>query len=163
MIEIHEGGLGDAQVEALLHHHRAESRAATPAENAHSMDSAALAQSDDVSFFSAWDGGALLGIGALRDLGGGHGELKSMRTHPGHLRKGVAKALLDHIVTVARTRGYRRLSLETGTAPMFTPSNAMYDRYGFADCAPFGGYPASPPQPLHDNSALMASHLLRAC
>ncbi|VVT25314.1 Uncharacterized N-acetyltransferase YsnE [Sphingomonas sp. EC-HK361] len=143
MIAIREGGLGDARVEALLTLHRDEARATTPICNAHSLDSAGLA-APGVVFFSAWDGDELLGIGALKRVEDGHAELKSMRTAPGHLRKGVARAMLDHLVARAKADGYTRLSLETGTAPMFAPANAMYERYGFRDCDAFGGYPASP-------------------
>jgi putative acetyltransferase len=144
VIEIREGGLGDPQVEALILYHRTESRAATPSDNAHSLDAVALRAATDITFFAAWDATELLGIGALREIDPAHGELKSMRTAPAHLRKGVSTAILDHIVAVAKRRGYRALSLETGTAPMFDPSNIMYERYGFHDCEAFGGYPASP-------------------
>jgi putative acetyltransferase len=141
-MEIRAGGLGDPQVMALIRHHLAEARGSTPLRNAHALDASGL-DAPDIAFFSAWEGEALLGIGALRSLDAWHGEIKSMRTAPGHLRKGVARALLDHIAAEARARGFTRLSLETGTAPMFGPANAMYERYGFADCASFGGYPAS--------------------
>ena len=143
MIEIRAGGLGDARVEALIRHHRDESHAATPARNAHSLDSTGL-RDPAVSFFSAWDGDALLGIGAIKQLDAGHAELKSMRTAPDQLRRGVARAILAHLIALARERGYARLSLETGTAPMFAPANTMYEAAGFVDCPPFGGYPASP-------------------
>jgi putative acetyltransferase len=142
-VRVVEGGLGDPQVEALLAHHRAEARATTPADNAHSLDSSGLA-APAIRFFSAWDGNLLLGIGALRQIDTMTGELKSMRTHPAHLRKGVSRAILDHIVMTARATGMAHLSLETGTAAMFEPANAMYARYGFVDCAPFAGYPPSP-------------------
>ena len=143
MIEIRAGGLGDARVEALIRHHRDEARATTPAHNAHSLDSAGL-NDPAVSFLSAWDGDTLLGIGALKELDAAHAELKSMRTAPDQLRRGIARALLAHLIALARERGYARLSLETGTAPMFAPANAMYEAAGFVDCAAFGGYPASP-------------------
>jgi len=143
VIEIREGGLGDRQVEALLAHHRAEARASTPIDNAHALDSRGLA-APGITFFSAWDGETLAGIAALREIDAAHADIKSMRTTPTYLRRGVARALLDHLVGVARSRGHTRLSLETGTAPMFTPANALYEAYGFEDCAAFGGYPASP-------------------
>jgi putative acetyltransferase len=142
MIQIREGGLGDPQVEALLHHHRTEAHASTPADNAHAMDSSAL-KAPGIRFFSAWDDGALLGIGALKRLNESHAELKSMRTHPDHLRKGVARAILGRLAAEAQAAGYKYLSLETGTAPMFDPANAMYELYGFVDCDAFGGYPPS--------------------
>lgn len=128
---------------ALLALHVAFGRAHTPPENAHVLDPAALA-TDAITFWTAWDHAALAGMAALRELAPDHGELKSMRTAPGHLRKGVARALLTHVITVARTRGYTRLSLETGTATPFAPANALYERVGFGDCDAFGGYPASP-------------------
>ncbi|MGN6376693.1 MAG: GNAT family N-acetyltransferase [Sphingomonas sp.] len=143
MIEIRAGGLDDPRVEALVRHHREEARATTPAHNAHSLDTSGL-RDPAVSFFSAWDGDTLVGIGAIKQLDPGHAELKSMRTAPEHLRRGVARAMLAHLIAVARARGCRRLSLETGTAPMFAPANAMYEAAGFVDCAAFGGYPASP-------------------
>ncbi|MGN6278598.1 MAG: GNAT family N-acetyltransferase [Sphingomonas sp.] len=142
MIEIRAGGLGDAKVEALIRYHRDEARATTPSCNAHSLDSSGLAD-PSVSFFSAWDSDTLLGIGAIKQLDTAHAELKSMRTAPDQLRRGVARAMLAHLIGLARERGYARLSLETGTAPMFTPANAMYEAAGFVDCSPFGGYPAS--------------------
>lgn len=143
MIAIREGLLDDPQVRALIRHHRTEALGSTPADNAHAMDADALAD-PAVTFLSAWDGETLLGIGALKELAPDHAELKSMRTDPAHLRRGVSSALLDHMVGVARARSYRRLSLETGTAAMFDPANAMYERAGFTDCAAFGGYPPSP-------------------
>jgi putative acetyltransferase len=142
-MEIRAGGLGDARVEALIRHHRDEARATTPACNAHSLDSTGL-RDPAVSFFSAWDGDTLLGIGAIKQLDATHAELKSMRTAPDQLRRGVGRAMLVHLIGIARERGYDRLSLETGTAPMFGPANAMYEAFGFVNCEAFGGYPASP-------------------
>lgn len=142
MIEIRAGGLGNARVEALIRYHRDEARATTPSCNAHSLDSSGLGD-PSVSFFSAWDGDTLLGIGAIKQLDADHAELKSMRTAPDQLRRGVARAMLGHLIALARERGYARVSLETGTAAMFTPANAMYEAAGFVDCPPFGGYPAS--------------------
>lgn len=142
MIDIREGGLGDPQVEALLRLHRSEAHASTPSDNAHALDSAGL-KSPSIRFFSAWEGTQLLGVAALRQLEPDHAEVKSMRTHPDHLRKGVARALLGRLAAEAQASGCTRLSLETGTAPMFDAANAMYELYGFVDCAPFGGYPPS--------------------
>ncbi len=139
---VREGGLGDPKVEALLRLHREEALGSTPRENAHAMDSSGLA-ADGVTFFSCWDGEALAGICAVRDLGGGEGEVKSMRTAAAYLRRGVARLMLDRAVAEARARGWRTLRLETGTAPMFAPANALYERYGFVDGPVFGGYPAS--------------------
>ena len=142
-MEIREGGLDDPQVQALLAMHRAESLGSTPRENAHALDLSGLRQ-PSITFWTAWAGETLLGMAALRELSPDHGDLKSMRTAPAALRRGVACALLDHVIATAQSRGYARLSLETGTAPMFGPANALYERAGFTDCAAFGGYPTSP-------------------
>lgn len=99
----------------------------------------------DVAFFTAWDGGELAGIGAIKDLGSGHAEVKSMRTDPAHLRKGVGAAILSSLITEARKRGFERLSLETGTSEDFVPAHALYRRFGFADCPAFADYPADSP------------------
>lgn len=131
-----------ADVAALIAMHTAESRASTPQENAHALDAAALVGTA-ITFFTARDGGTLLGMAALRALAADHAEVKSMRTAPAALRRGVGRALLDHLIAVARDRGYARLSLETGTAPMFDAANRLYERAGFVDGEPFGGYPPS--------------------
>lgn len=90
--------------------------------------------------WSAWDGPAIAGIAALKELGDGTGELKSMRTHARHLRKGVATALLEHVIREASRRGLRRLSLETGSGPAFEPALALYRKRGFRDGDAFAGY-----------------------
>lgn len=142
-MEMREGGLDDPKVIALVTHHQAEARATTPQDNAHAMGADGLRHAD-ISFWGAWEGDDLLGIGALRQLSPTHGEIKSMRTAPGHLRRGVGRAILTHLIALARTRGYDRVSLETGTAPMFAPANQLYERAGFVDGPVFGGYPESP-------------------
>jgi putative acetyltransferase len=93
-----------------------------------------------VTLWSAWKGDDLLGMGALKQLDARHGELKSMRTAPAHLRKGVAAAMLDHLVAEGRRRGYARLSLETGNNAPFAAARAMYERAGFVPCGPFADY-----------------------
>lgn len=139
---IREDDLTHPAVIALLEHHVAEARASTPRENAHALDVDAM-RTPDMTVFTVWDGDDLLGVAALRRMDEGHGEVKSMRTAPAHLRRGAATALLGHIVTVARAEGMTRLSLETGTAPMFGPANRLYETFGFADGPVFGGYPES--------------------
>lgn len=142
-MELREGNLDDPRVVALIAHHLAEARGSTPQDNAHAMGADALRR-PDISFWSLWDGDTLLGIGGLRQLSPDHGEIKSMRTAPGHLRRGVGRAMLDHLLALARTRGYARASLETGTAPMFDAANRLYEAAGFIDGPVFGGYPESP-------------------
>jgi putative acetyltransferase len=97
----------------------------------------------EVTVWSAWHGQAILGIGALKELGDSAGEIKSMRTHPDHLRKGVATALLEYMIGEARKRGLRRLSLETGSGPAFEPALSLYRKRGFTDGEAFANYERS--------------------
>ncbi len=143
MITIREGGLDDGQVQDLLRLHASGMLANSPAESCHFLDLSGL-QAADVTFWSAWEGADLLGMGALKQLDATHGEVKSMRTVPTQLGKGVGAAMLEHILATARARGLTRLSLETGTAPAFEPAIRLYTRYGFVSCPPFGDYREDP-------------------
>lgn len=143
MMQIRAGGLDDPQVQALLAAHVRFGRAHSPVANAHVLEASGL-DSPAITFWSAWEGNVLAGFVALKALTPDHGEVKSMRTAPTHLRQGVARALLDHLIAAARARGYGRLSLETGKAAAFDPANRLYEAAGFADGPVFGGYPASP-------------------
>ena len=127
---------------ALLRIHLEGMHASSPPGSVYALDTSGLAR-PDVSFWGAFDGDTLLGFGALKQLTADAGEIKSMRTHPDHLRKGVAAALLAHILDTARSRGYRRLSLETGSGDAFEPALALYRRAGFANGDAFGDYVAS--------------------
>ena len=113
-----------------------------PPDHVFALDLSAL-QAPNITVWSVWDGDILLGIGALKELGDGTGELKSMRTDPHHLRKGVAAALLEHIIGEARRRGLWRLSLETGTGPAFGAALALYRKRGFIDGEAFAHYERS--------------------
>jgi putative acetyltransferase len=128
---------------ALLALHLAGMHANSPAGHVFALDLSGL-QTPTVTVWSAWRGDALAGIGALKELGDGTGELKSMRTHPDHLRTGVAAALLEHMIAAARARGLTRLSLETGSGTAFDPAIALYRRQGFVSGEPFGDYQRSP-------------------
>lgn len=97
----------------------------------------------NVTVWTAWHDDEIAGIGALKDFGDRTGEVKSMRTHPRFLRRGVALALLDRIIDVARTRKMVRLSLETGSGPYFEPALSLYRRRGFVDGEAFAGYERS--------------------
>ncbi|WP_432721833.1 GNAT family N-acetyltransferase [Jeongeupia wiesaeckerbachi] len=129
--------LSHPQVHALLREHLAGMQANSPDGCVQALDLSGL-KVPAVTFWTAWDGEALLGCGALKDLGDGHGEIKSMRTARGHLRRGVAQAILGVLQDEAMHRGYARLSLETGSSPAFFPAHGLYERNGFACCGPFG-------------------------
>ena len=136
------GDFGDPQVLALLRTHLAGMHESSPPGTVYALDLSGL-RAPEISFFAAWEGPRVVGIGALKQLDATTGEVKSMRTHPDHLRKGVAARLLEHLLAVARSRGYRRVSLETGTGPAFAAADALYRRYGFANGESFGEYAPS--------------------
>lgn len=127
----------------LIQEHLAGMFSETPPESVHALNLDGLRQ-PEITFWSAWDGDEVMGCGALKDLGEGHGELKSMRTARGYLRKGVAKAILLHILDEARHRGFRRLSLETGSQEAFIPARTLYANAGFTECGPFADYTEDP-------------------
>jgi putative acetyltransferase len=85
-----------------------------------------------------------LAIGALQHLDESHAELKSMHTDEAARGRGVGRAMLDYLITVARQRGYRRVSLETGTNDAFAPARSLYLGAGFTPSGPFGEYGLSP-------------------
>ena len=153
-IEIRDGGIDDPQVQDLLRHHLATARAETGNGSAHALEVDAL-RSTDMSFWSAWEGGRLLGVGALKRLSETHGEVKSMHTDKSYRRSGVGSALLGHIISVASASGIGRLSLETGAWPYFEPARTFYKNHGFAKCAPFADYK------LDENSVFMTLDLQR--
>ena len=124
---------------ALLQLHLDEMHQWSPPESVHAMPAERL-RAPDVAFFAAWHGERLAACGAIKQLDVGHGELKSMRSHPDYRGKGAGRAMLDHLLAVARARGYARVSLETGRPEPFLPARRLYEANGFAECAPFGDY-----------------------
>ncbi len=140
----HEGELGAADVRALLADHFADMTSGTPPSACHVMPADALDDSAIRFFTLRDDDRTLLGCGALKRLGHDHGEIKSMRTAGHALGRGVGSALLERIVDEARRRGYKRLSLETGSTEPFAAALRLYQREGFVPCGPFGGYADRP-------------------
>jgi putative acetyltransferase len=137
------GDLNNSQVRALLQHHVATARAETAPGSAHALDLEDL-NASDVNFWAAWDGDALVAVGALKRLSNDHGEVKSMHTAQASRRRGVGTAMLLHIVEAARAMGLSRVSLETGSWPYFLPAREFYKRHGFHECPPFGEYVPDP-------------------
>lgn len=152
-MEIRLDDLSGPEIHALLAEHLAEMRRISPPESVHALPVEGLRQ-PDITFWTAWSGNDLLGCGALRQLSAVHGEIKSMRTANAHRGKGVAKALLEHIVEEAIRRGYETLSLETGSQREFEPARTLYERSGFACCPPFADYVEDP------NSVFMTRSLV---
>lgn len=142
-LTIHEAELDHPDVQELLALHVASMRTASPPDACHVLPGKALAH-PSITIFTAREDGRLLGLGAIKELDDEHGEIKSMRTAPNSLGRGVGRLLLDHLIETARARGYRRLSLETSSTDEFIPALRLYERSGFTSCEAFGGYPATP-------------------
>ena len=138
-MRITQGDFADQRVVDLLAVHLNSARAETSAGSAHALDPAGL-QSPDIDFWTIWEGEVLMGVGALKRLSPGHGEVKSMHTAQTVRGRGVGSAMLAHLIGTARAQGLSRLSLETGSWEYFRPAHALYRRHGFVECGPFADY-----------------------
>ena len=155
IMQIRVDDLAGSEVRALLTEHLHNMHQLSPPESVHALDLTALLK-PEISFWTVWSQGELLGCGALKELTPIHGEIKSMRTASTHRRKGVARAMLQHIIVEARKRSYARLSLETGSMPAFEPARSLYESFGFTCCSPFADYLEDP------NSVFLTRTLERA-
>jgi putative acetyltransferase len=143
-MEIREDDLTGREIADFLAEHVEEMKSVTPRpESKHALDLEGL-RASDVTFWTVWDEGVLVACGALKELDDRHGEIKSMRTSSSQRRNGVASALLEHMLAVARARGYRAVSLETGSYEFFAPARGLYEKFGFEYCDPFAGYEEDP-------------------
>lgn len=151
-MKIVQDDLTNPKVIELIEGHLREMTNISPPESIHALDIDRL-RKPEITCWSAWEQDELVGCGALKEIDRGHGEIKSMRTSPLHLRKGVAKRILEHIIEEARRRGYKRLSLETGSMEAFEPARRLYRSFGFLYCDPFADYEEDP------NSVFMTMEL----
>jgi putative acetyltransferase len=142
-VEIGAGHPLDADVLALLQEHLVDMHATSPAESVHALDPEALTD-PAISFFTARDDGLLLGCGALFDHGDGSCEVKSMRTVTAARGRGIAAALLEHLIAESRQRGWHVVRLETGTEDYFAAARRLYERHGFIERGPFADYRLDP-------------------
>lgn len=142
-MDIRLGDFDDARVQALLRLHVEGMNASSPPGTCFVLDLSGL-KVPEISFYTAWEGSALLGMGAIKELDRTSGEIKSMRTDPSHLHKGVGRKILEHLLSIARARQYRRVSLETGTGPDFDAAITLYERAGFVRGPTFADYVESP-------------------
>jgi len=142
-MEIKLDDLSGPEIRALLEEHLRNMYSISPPESVHALDINALRR-PEISLWTVWSEGQLLGCGALKELDSQHGEIKSMRTTMAHRRKGVARAVLTHVIEEARKRKYARLSLETGSEQEFEPARKLYESFGFEYCGPFEGYIEDP-------------------
>ncbi|RNB87487.1 GNAT family N-acetyltransferase [Brevibacillus fluminis] len=140
------------EIAALIGEHLQNMAQHSPPESIHALNLDRL-RKPEITFWSAWEEGELIGCGALKELDALHGEVKSMRTASAHLRKGVAGRMLQHVIEEAKRRGYRRLSLETGSMAAFEPARRLYASFGFHECGPFANYV------LDENSVFMTKEL----
>lgn len=142
-ITIAQDDLTAPDVVALLDFHLAQMVQHSPVCSVHAFPVERL-RASDVTFWSIRLAGRLVGVGALKHIDPGHGEIKSMRTDPAFVRRGLGEAMLLHLMAEARARRYARLSLETGRPEPFHPAHALYRKHGFAECPPFGDYSEDP-------------------
>jgi putative acetyltransferase len=142
-LQVELDDLSRPQVRALLREHLSNMHELSPPESVHALDVSKL-KSPDITFWTVWDGSTLLGCGALKELGPKHGEVKSMRTPKALRRRGAGRAILERILAEAHSRGYARLSLETGAHEDFRPAQLLYQSFGFAYCGPFDPYVPDP-------------------
>lgn len=142
-IDIRPGDLTDLRVIRLLTDHLDDMFATSPAESVHALDVSGLSV-PEVAFWTIGEGDELLGCVALKELDPGHGELKSMRTDGAVRGRGLGARLLEHVLAEAARRGYRRVSLETGSQDFFRPARTLYAKYGFVECGPFADYILDP-------------------
>lgn len=139
-------------IRELLEEHLRCMAMVSPPESRHALNLAGLSQ-PGITFWTIWEGNNLAGCGAMKELDAAHGEVKSMRTAYAYQRKGIARHMLEHIITEARSRRYQRLSLETGSMDYFLPARQLYAQCGFTCCGPFGSYRLDP------NSVFMTKEL----
>jgi putative acetyltransferase len=139
MLRIEPDDLSRPQVLSLLEEHLRNMYELSPPDKVFAFDASKL-KAPGVTFWTAWNGDSLLGCAALKELSSTEGEIKSMRTPSALRRAGAARALLNHIIEVGRSRAYRVLYLETGCHPAFLPAQTLYRSAGFALCKPFGSY-----------------------
>ena len=135
--------LTGSDVAGLLRTHLDHMSSLSPPESTHALDLDSL-RAPDVTFWTVRDGGRLLGCGALKEIEPGHGEIKSMHTAEAARGRGVARAIVETILSEARRRDYSRLSLETGSLAEFEAARRLYVGFGFEYCAPFAGYVEDP-------------------
>ena len=151
-MKIETDDLSRPAIHALLNEHLQNMYELSPPQSVHALDLEKL-RKPGITFWTAWEGPLLLGCGALKELDRKHGEVKSMRTPTALRRRGAGRALLAHIIEVARSRTYERLSLETGSMDAFKPAQTLYASFGFTICGPFGDYADDP------NSVFMTMRL----
>ena len=135
-MDIRLDDLREPEIAALLQEHLRDMHRVSPPESVHALDLESL-RKPDITFWTMWDAGSLVGCGALKELDPQHAEIKSMRTASSHRRQGVAKQLLQHLLAEAKQRGYTRVSLETGSMEFFLPGACLICQFWICTVCPF--------------------------
>ena len=138
-MEIKIDDLSDPRIEVFLNEHLEDMKAVSPPESKHALDIDGL-RMPDVTFWSVWEESQLVGCGALKELSSAQAEIKSMRVAEKYRGKGIASTLLSHMLSAATEKGYRNVSLETGSMAYFEPARQLYQKHGFEYCEPFADY-----------------------
>lgn len=139
VLDIRVDDLSSSKIAEFLEQHIEEMKSVSPPESKHALDLDGL-RKPEVTFWSVWSESKLVGCGAIKELNKSHAEIKSMRTDSKVRGKGVASKLLQHMLNICMERGYKQVSLETGSMDYFLPARALYQRFGFSYCEPFGDY-----------------------
>jgi len=142
-MQIRIDDLSGPEIAEFLEEHIRDMKAVSPPESKHALDLEGL-RKPEITFWTVWDGNTLVGCGALKELDAKHVEIKSMRVAKGYKQQGIGSMLRQHMLDQAGTRGYQRLSLETGSMPFFEPARKLYAKFGFERCAPFSSYKDDP-------------------
>jgi len=142
-IKIERDDLSDGKIDGLLNAHLKEMQAYSPPESIHALDPEML-RDPSIVFWSARAGSDIAGCGALKAISSVSGEIKSMKTSPDFLRKGIGAGILEKIIEEAQKRSYSSINLETGSDAAFEPAIKMYIKYGFEECGPYGSYVLDP-------------------
>jgi putative acetyltransferase len=151
-IRISVDDLSGTEIAEFIEEHIQEMKAVSPPESKHALDLEGL-RKPEITFWTVWDSRNLIGCGAIKKLDSNHAEIKSMRIGIAQRQQGIASMLLKHILNEAKLKGYRRISLETGSTSFFEPARNLYRKYGFKNCAPFSTYKEDP------NSVFMTKEL----
>jgi putative acetyltransferase len=151
-IKISVDDLSGTEIADFLKEHIQEMKAVSPPESKHALDLEGL-RKPEITFWTVWGGSNLIGCGAIKKLDSSHAEIKSMRISITQRKQGIASMLLKYILNEARLKGYRRISLETGSMSFFEPARNLYTKYGFKNCALFSTYKEDP------NSVFMTKEL----
>jgi putative acetyltransferase len=151
-IRISVDDLSGTEIAEFIEEHIQEIKAISPPESKHALNLEGL-RKPEITFWTVWDGSNLIGCGAIKKLDSNHAEIKSMRIGIAQRQQGIASMLLQHILNEAKLKGYRRISLETGSMSFFEPARSLYRKYGFKNCAPFSTYKEDP------NSVFMTKEL----